>query len=149
VGKINKKKKIGSRRDIIHTIISASVVIAVIAIALYQSMPDFNNPDSSYKADRLELVAPTQSAFNREALIRIYAVNATGYTDTTRNDVVELSLSGPGTAELNATEVTLENGKATVKIFGEQGRVIVIATWISGESYLKPAETTIAFSSFV
>ena len=148
MGKTNKKKNIGSRREIIHAIISASVVIAVIAIALYQAMPELNNP-SSYGADRLKLIAPTQSAFNKEALIRIYAVNATGYTDTTRDDVVELSLLGPGIAELNATQVTLKEGKATAKIYGESGRVTVIATWISGESHLKPGEITIKFGSFV
>ena len=149
VGKTNKKKKIRSSRDIIHTIISASVVIAVIAIALYQTMPDLNNPNSSNEADRLKIIAPTTSAFNKEALIRIYAVNATGYTDTTRNDIVELSLLGPGIAKLNVTQVTLKDGKAVAKIYGESGRVTIIATWISGESPLKPAEATITFSSFV
>ncbi|MCW4032915.1 MAG: hypothetical protein NWF08_05940 [Candidatus Bathyarchaeota archaeon] len=147
MGKTNKKKNIGSRRDIIHTVISASVIIAVIGIALYQTIPDLNNPNSLNVADRLEIIAPTQSAFNKEALVRIHAVNATGYTDTTRNDIVKLSLSGPGIAELNATQVTLKEGKATVKIFGEQGRVIVTATWISGESPLKHAEAEIKFSA--
>ncbi|MCW4031990.1 MAG: hypothetical protein NWF08_01175 [Candidatus Bathyarchaeota archaeon] len=149
MGKTKRKKNIVSRRDIIHTVTSASVIIAVIAIALYQTMPDLNNPNSLNGADRLEIVAPTQSAFNKEQILRIHAVNATGYTDTSRSDVVELSLSGPGIAELNATQVTLKDGKATVKIFGEQGRVIVTATWISGESYLKSTEATITFSSFV
>jgi hypothetical protein len=147
VGKTKRKKIIVSRRDIIHTVISASVIIAVIAIALYQTMPDLNNPNSSNGADRLEIIAPTQSAFDKEALVRIHAVNATGYTDTTRNDIVELSLSGPGIAELNTTKVTLKEGKAAVKIFGEQGRVIITATWISGESPLKHAEAEITFST--
>jgi hypothetical protein len=149
VGKTDKKKNIKSRRDITHTIISASVIIAVIAIALYQTMPDLNNQKSSNEADRLKIIAPSTSAFNKEALIKIYAVNATGYTDTTRNDIVELSLLGPGIAELNVTQVTLKDGKAVAKIYGERGKVTVIATWISGKSPLKPAEAKIAFSSFV
>lgn len=146
--KKNKKKNIRSKKEFAHAIISASVVIIVIAIALYQGTPKLRNP-SPYGADRLEIIAPTTSAFNKEALIKIYAVNATGYTDTTRNDVVELSLLGPGIAKLNVTQVTLKDGKAVAKIYGESGRVTVIATWISGKSQLKPTEATITFSSFV
>lgn len=149
VGKKDKKKNIKSRRDITHTIISASVIIAVIIIALYQSMPDLINTNSSNEADRLKIVAPSTSAFHKEATIKIYAVNATGYTDSTRNDVVELTLLGPGIAELNVTQVTLKDGKAVAKIYGERGKVTIIATWISGKSPLKPAEAKIAFSSFV
>jgi hypothetical protein len=144
--KTNKKKTIRSRRDITHAIISVSVVIAVIAIALYQGTPELRNP-SSYRVDRLEIIAPNQSASNKEQIIRIYAVNATGYTDITRNDVVELTLLGPGIAKLNVTQVTLKEGMATAKIYGESGRVTIIATWISGESPLKYAEAEITFQN--
>jgi len=147
VAKTKKKRSIRSRRDILHAIISASIVIAVIAIALYQGMSEF--VPSSPGADRLEIIAPNQSAFNKEQILRIYAVNATGYTDTTRNDVVELTLLGPGVAKLNTTRVTLKEGMATAMIFGERGRVTIVATWIEGESPLKNTEAEITFSSFV
>jgi hypothetical protein len=147
VAKTNKKKSIRSRRDILHAIISALIVIAVIVIALYQGMSEFI--PSSPGADRLEIIAPNQSAFNKDQILRIHAVNATGYTDTTRNDVVELTLLGPGIAKLNTTQVTLKEGMAIAKIYGERGRVTIIATWIEGESPLKHAEAEITFSSFV
>jgi hypothetical protein len=144
--KINKKKNIRSKKEFTHAIISVSVVIIVIAIALYQGTPQLRK-SSSYEADRLEIIAPNKSATNKEQLIRIYAINAKGYTDTTRNDVVELTLTGPGIAELNVTQVTLKEGMATAKIYGESGRVTIIATWISGESPLKYAEAEIIFQN--
>ncbi|WP_455277009.1 hypothetical protein [[Eubacterium] cellulosolvens] len=125
--KKNKKKNTRSKKEFTHAIISVSVVIIVIAIALYQGTPKLRN-SSSYGADRLEIIAPNRSVSNKEQLIRIYAINAKGYTDTTRNDVVELTLTGPGIAKLNTTQVTLKEGVATAKIYGESGRVTIIAT---------------------
>jgi hypothetical protein len=57
------------------------------------------------------------------------------------------TLLGPGIAELNAIQITLKEGMATTKIYGESGKVTIMATWIGGESPLKHAETEITFSA--
>ena len=145
MAKTKKKISIRNKREILHAVISASIVITVIVIALYQGMSEF--VPSSPGADRLEIIAPNHSAFNREQILRIHAVNATGYTDTTRNDVVELTLSGSGVARLNTTQVKLKDGMGIAMIYGERGRITIIATWIEGESPLKQAEANISFRS--
>jgi hypothetical protein len=147
VAKAKKKRSIRRKREILHAIISASIVITVIVIALNQGMSEF--VPSSNEAVRLEILAPNHSAFNREQILRIYAVNTTGYPDITRNDVVELTLMGPGVAKLNTTRVTLKEGMGTALIYGERGSVTIIATWIEGEYPLKQAEATIRFRSSV
>ena len=147
-----KKKIKRNKKDIIHAIISASIVIVVLAISLYYSMPDVNNSQPSEEAVRLKLVAPSSVPPNKEILINIYAVNEIGKVDTTRKDIIELSLTDDEVAKLNTTRVTLKDGKATITIIGATNRmgrnsVTVIGTWVSGETRLMSSQTSIIFRS--
>ena len=147
-----KKKIKRNKKDIIHAIISASIIIVVLALSLNYSMSDINNSQPSEEAIRLKLVAPSSVPPNKEILINIYAVNEVGKVDTTRKDIIELSLTDNEVAKLNTTRVTLKDGKATITIVGETTRmgrnsVTVVGTWVSGETRLMSSQTSIIFRS--
>ena len=140
--KINAQNK----RDILHTLISAFILISFSLMLLYRVWPEIYNPPTSNEATRLKLVVPSMIPTYRETNMKLCAINEVGRTDTTRNDTIYLLLSDNNCAELNTTKVTLENGEATVKIMGRTDKsVVVVATWVSGENYLNPAKIIISF----
>lgn len=135
-----------SKRDIIHTLVSASILISISLMLLYRAWPEIYSPPPSKEAIKLKLVVPSMIPTCRETNMKLYAINEVGQIDITRNDTVYLLLSDTSCAELNTSKVTLENGEATIKIIGKSDKsVIVVAAWVSGENYLKPAEIMISF----
>lgn len=141
-----KKAISQDKRDIIHTLISASILISFSIMLLYRVWPEIYSPPPSKEAIGLKLVVPSMIPTFRETNLKLYAINEIGQIDTTRNDTIALSLSDVSCAELNTTNVILKNGEATIKIIGKTSKsVVVVATWISGENYLQPAKIIISF----
>lgn len=146
MSRIYKKIFVENKRDSIHTLISAFILILISLMLLYRIWPEIYSPPPSKEAIKLKLVIPSMISTYRETNMKLYAVNEVGQVDITRNDTIELWLSDTCCAELNTSKVILENGEATIRIIGKTSKsVIIIATWISGENYLKPAKIMISF----
>jgi hypothetical protein len=146
MSRIYKIKFTQNKRDIFHTLISAFIFISFLLMLFYRAWPEIYSPPQSKEAIKLKLVVPSMIPTCRETNMKLCAVNEASQIDITRNDTVELLLSDINCAELNTSKVTLENGEATLKIIGKTDKnVIVAATWISGENYLKPAKVMISF----
>ena len=85
-----------------------------------------------------------QVELEREWHLIIKAVNDNGTIDPTRDDLVEINLTSISylktRSEIEATEVRLQNGTATVHFIGHAQEVVrVTVTWKEGKSELKPA----------
>jgi hypothetical protein len=146
MSRVYKKIFVEKKRDSIHTLISAFILILFSLMLLYRVWPEIYSPPPSKEAIKLKLVVPSMISTYRETNMKLYAVNEVGQIDITRNDTIKLLLSDTFCVELSTSKVTLENGEATIGIIGKTSKsVIIIATWISGENYLEPAKIMISF----
>lgn len=105
--------------------------------------------ETAPQATKLMLFIPQNIKLLREETISVKALTDDGMVDTTRDDLVELSIN-------KESQVHFKNGEKTIKvqlIKGEaeaqimtgtaMGTVIFRANWISGKSPLQPLVTNI------
>jgi hypothetical protein len=80
--------------------------------------------------------------------ISIWVADENGDVDTTRNDVIEVTLAPSKILELKESKINLVRGEAKVEIHViSEGKdeVLLTAVWVSGESYLDPASILIVY----
>jgi len=115
------------------------VALVVVAASFF---PLFAGPHD-VRATRLSLVAETSFiGLSEPTELTLRAIDDSGRLDTSREDLVELSLKSlsynVSAAKLSATSTRLEEGVGSVYIQGSLAEVVdVTVTWKGGQSALK------------
>lgn len=117
-----------------------ALVALVVVVASFFSL--FASPHD-VRATRLSLVAETSFIdLGEPAELTLRAIDDSGRLDTSREDLVKLSLRSlsynVSAAKLSATSTRLEKGVGSVYILGNLAEVVdVTVTWKEGQSALK------------
>jgi len=134
--------------EIVQTLLSALIILAILSLASYYALPNLFRP-TSREAVKLVLNAPSPNsiAIGRPEVVRVYAANAEGNIDRSRNDTVELKLEPPNSsAKLSVTSVTLVDGEATFTVISSKSEVFTLtATWVQGRTPLRSAVASLNF----
>jgi hypothetical protein len=80
--------------------------------------------------------------------IRLWVIDENGDLDSTRNDVIEVTLAPSEILELKQSQINLMQGEAALEVYViSEGtdKVLLTAVWVSGESYLEPASILIQY----
>ncbi|MEM3003802.1 MAG: hypothetical protein QXO25_00080 [Candidatus Bathyarchaeia archaeon] len=134
--------------EVAQTFLSAIIILTILSLASYYAFPTvFKQTSPEAVKLVLNVPSPESVAVGRPQVVRVYAVNAEGTIDRSRNDTVELTLDPPNsTVELSATKVTLVEGEATFTVASSKSGVVTLtATWIQGKTPLKPAVAVLNF----
>ena len=134
--------------EIVQTLLSAIIILAILGLASYYALPSIFRPTSP-EAVKLVLNVPSPSsiAIGRPEVVRVYAANAEGNIDRTRNDTVELTLDPTNSGvRLSVTRVTLVDGEATFTVISAKSEVVTLtATWVQGRTPLRSAIASLNF----
>ena len=136
--------RIRKLQRLISVIILVGIIVGLaphISEGFERSIPEEQNPTAT---KLLFVHEGYQVELEREWHLIIKAVNDNGTIDPTRDDLVEINLTSISylktRSEIEATEVRLQNGTATVHFIGHAQEVVrVTVTWKEGKSELKPA----------
>jgi len=70
------------------------------------------NKNEKIETTKLIMIVPVEMDFGRKLKFEVKAVNIEGGLDTSRNDLIKITLNGKQ-ARLDPSEIKLNNGKAT------------------------------------
>ena len=134
--------------EIFQTIISLLIVSSIITFSVYSVCPSFfGNPP---KAVRLVLGGQSSNTIviGQPEIIRVYAVDACGKIDRSRNDTVELVINPPDVGMiLNSTKSSLRNGEATFTVVIIRKEIFTLtAKWLEGRTTLE--SVTVPFNPY-
>ncbi|MEM4250290.1 MAG: hypothetical protein QW828_00420 [Candidatus Bathyarchaeia archaeon] len=145
-----QKKSNVDKEELTRSVLAALLLVTVVVGALL--WPSLT-PKESTRAVALLIHAPRTITTGTQQDILVEAVNSSGAVDLTRNDTVKISLNS-GAARIRckfcpdrtwSKEVTLnlDQGMARIEFFGPQReRIVINATWLSGESPLTSTSIT-------
>jgi len=136
------------KTEILQTIISTLIISFIIAFSLYSACPSiFGNPP---KAVRLVLGGQSSNKIivGQPEIIRVYAIDACGKIDRSRNDTIELVMDPPYVGRiLNSTKLNLRNGETAFTVIIIQNEIFTLtANWIEGRTKLESA--TVPFNPY-
>jgi len=95
------------------------------------------NKNEKIETTKLIMIVPVEMDFGRKLKFEVKAVNIEGGLDTSRNDLIKITLNGKQ-ARLDPSEIKLNNGKATFILESDIPQIITLsASWISGKSPLE------------
>ncbi|MBS7622130.1 hypothetical protein KEJ39_00425 [Candidatus Bathyarchaeota archaeon] len=145
---LRKSMKRWRKVEVAQTFLSAIIILAILSLASYYAFPSvFRQTSSEAVKLVLNVFSPESVAVGRPQVVRVYAANAEGNIDRSRDDTVELKLDPPtSSTRLSVTRVTLVGGEATFTVISSRSEVVTLtATWIQGKSPLRAASATINF----
>lgn len=125
---------------ITQTVFAAAILILLIVTPIYYSWP----ASTKAKATAVKLKITINPISEDQISAIVAAIDESGNLDTTRDDVVELSIEGSA-SELEQSRVRLKNGEASVrmKIYLQQTSFLR-AKWVSGPTPLKGAAVVVS-----
>ena len=86
---------------------------------------------------KLVMIVPVEMDVGRKLKFEVRAINDKGVQDTTRNDLIKITLNGKQ-ARLDQSEIKMNKGKATFILESDISQIITLsASWISGKSPLE------------
>lgn len=134
--------------EIAQTLLAAIIVLTILSLASYYALPNIFRPTSP-EAIKLVLSVPAPNAvtIGQPEVMTVYAANAEGKIDRTRNDTVELTIDPLNSGvRLSVTRVTLVNGEATFTVVSSRSELVTLtATWVIGRTPLKSAVVSLNF----
>jgi len=134
--------------EVAQTLLSAIIILTILSLTSYYALPSIFRPTSP-EAVRLVLSVPSPNAvtIDRPEVVTVYAANAEGKIDRTRNDTVELTLDPPNSGvRLSDTRLALVNGEATLTVISSKSELVTLtATWVEGRTPLKSAVVSLNF----
>jgi len=134
--------------EIFQSILSILIISSIIIFSFYSVCPSFfgNSP----KAVRLILGGQSSNKIiiGQPETIRVYAIDACGKIDRSRNDTIELVIDPPSSGRiLNSTKSSLRNGEATFTVVIIRNEIFTLtAKCIEGSTTLE--SVTVPFNPY-
>ena len=134
--------------ELAQTLFGLGILILVISTSVYYYyVPQIEASKEEIRILKMATGAP-YSTVTTIIPIRIWVADEYGNHDTTRDDVIELTLAPSKILELRETRVRLVRGEALIHIYATgtgQENVLLTAVWVSGDSYLDPAKILVVY----
>lgn len=120
-------------------------LLCLVSFAVYSGVPWIFPLRAKPQATGLRLIVDRSQATVGETVnIRVLAINDENRLDSTRNDLIEVSVNPESRAKLSQSRVGLTGGIAEITLTDDyEEPVVVTVTWINGQSTLRGDSTLI------
>ncbi len=128
-----------NHRDLQSAATAIAYLFCLVTFAVYSAAPWTLPFGARPQATSLRLIVDRpQVSLGETVQISILATSDDGRLDSTRDDLVEISVNPESRARLSESRVNLTRGRVQVTLIGEYAEpVVVTVTWISGRSTLR------------
>jgi hypothetical protein len=143
----NMKLSVRDREEAIRALLAGLMLLVLFGLVTYYALM---NPGPRIEASKLVLLGPSEYSRDVVAELTIKAVDNEGIVDSSRSDLIRVSLDPSSHAQLGFSDqsgttwsssltIRLEAGQRKVTFLDKQDEKVRVAVeWLEGKSPLKP-----------